>query len=250
MEKKKVYLFATCLATAAMGRTIQNVITLLEREGVEVIFKKNQSCCGQPAFNTGYFEETKKLAVYNAKMFDEDYPVLVPSGSCAGVMAHEYLDLFKEDDENYELIKNFSDRVMELGVYLADVLKVKYEDKGEPLNITWHSNCHATRIMKSIEAGKSLVAQLKNVNLIELEDEEECCGFGGTFSVKEPEISNAMATNKVNDIIQTGCKVIVTADGGCLMNIAGTMKRQHKEENIKVVHLYDFLLKRINGEEL
>jgi len=244
---KRVYLFATCLGSAVMGRTVVSAIELLQREGVEVVYKKDQTCCGQPSFNTGYFNETKKIAKYLANLFDEDYPVLVPSGSCAGMMMHDYLDLFKGDPDE-GMIRNFASKVQELSVYLDKNLDVKYEDKGEPIKVTWHSNCHALRVAKSIESSKNLIRKLSNVELVNLTYEEECCGFGGTFSVKEPEISNAMATEKVNDIVNSGAKYIISGDGGCMLNIGGTLKRQGKD--IKVVHLYDFLLKRIKGEAL
>lgn len=244
---KKIYFYATCLGTAAMQETIINAIKLLTREGVEVIFKKNQTCCSQPSFNSGYFKESKEIALYNVNLFEEDYPIVVPSGSCAGMMSHDYKELFKKDKE-FEKIKAFSERVIELSQYLDKVLNVNYEDKGEPIKITWHSNCHALRVQKSIDSCKNLIKRLKNVELIELEYEEECCGFGGTFCVKEPEISNAMVRTKIKDIQNTGVKYLISADGGCLLNIAGTMKKMGLD--IKGVHLYDFLFKRLEGERL
>lgn len=239
---QNVYLYATCLGSAAMGRMVVSAATLLQKCGAKVIFKKDQTCCGQPSFNTGYFEESKKIALYNAELFDKDYPVLVPSGSCAGMMLHDYVELFK-DDPNFDKISKFSARVKDLCVYLDEHLEVN--DAGEPIKVTWHSNCHALRVSKSVEAAKSLIRKLKNVELIELEREEECCGFGGTFAVKEPEISNAMAKAKIEDIKKTGVKYVISGDGGCMMNIAGTMSRMG--EDIKCIHLYDFLLKRIDG---
>ena len=181
--QKKVYFYATCLASAAMQNTILNSIKLLRSAGVEVIFKKDQTCCGQPSYNTGYFKDTKKVALYNAELFSEDLPVVIPSGSCGGMMSHDYVELFK-DDANYEKIKKFSSKVIELSQYLEQI-GFKIEDKGEPIKVTWHSNCHALRVQKSIEASKNLLRSLKNVELVELKYEEECCGFGGTFSVKE-----------------------------------------------------------------
>jgi conserved hypothetical secreted protein len=230
-----------------MGKTIINATKLLRREGVEVIFKKDQTCCGQPTYNTGYFADTKKIALYNANLFDKDYPIVVPSGSCAGMMAKDYLELFK-DDENYEKIKEFSSKIVEFSVYLDQILNVNYEDLGAPLNVTWHSNCHALRVAKSVESSKNLIKRLKNVNLIDLQFEEECCGFGGTFAVKEPEISNAMALEKIKDIKNSGAKYVISGDGGCLLNIGGTLRR-HNEE-IRAVHLYDFLIARISGDTL
>ena len=244
---KKIYFYATCLGTAAMQESIINAIKLLTREGIEVIFKKKQTCCAQPSFNSGYFKESKEIALYNVNLFEKDYPIVVPSGSCAGMMSHDYIELFKKDKE-LERVEKFSKRIIELSQYLDKVLNVNYEDKGEPIKVTWHSNCHALRVQKSIESSKNLIKRLKNVELIDLEYEEECCGFGGTFSVKEPEISNAMVKTKIKDIQNTGVKYLISGDGGCLLNIDGTMKKMGLD--IKGVHLYDFLLKRIEGERL
>lgn len=244
---KKIYFYATCLGTATMQESIINAIKLLTREGIEVIFKKNQTCCAQPSFNSGYFKESKEIALYNVNLFEKDYPIVVPSGSCAGMMSHDYIELFKKDKE-LERVEKFSKRIIELSQYLDKVLNVNYEDKGEPIKVTWHSNCHALRVQKSIESSKNLIKRLKNVELIDLEYEEECCGFGGTFSVKEPEISNAMVKTKIKDIQNTGVKYLISGDGGCLLNIDGTMKKMGLD--IKGVHLYDFLLKRIEGERL
>lgn len=244
---KKIYFYATCLGSAAMQESIINAMKLLTREGVEVIFKKNQTCCSQPSFNSGYFKESKEIALYNVNLFEEDYPIVVPSGSCAGMMSHDYIELFKKDKE-FEKIEAFSKRVIELSQYLDKVLNVNYEDKGEPIKVTWHSNCHALRVQKSIESSKNLIKRLKNVELIDLEYEEECCGFGGTFCVKEPEISNAMARAKIKDIQNTGVKYLISGDGGCLLNLDGTMRKMGLD--MKGVHLYDFLFKRIQGERL
>ncbi|PZT48037.1 oxidoreductase [Helicobacter valdiviensis] len=241
---KKVYLFATCLGTALMQESVLSAIKLLRREGIEVIFKKNQTCCSQPSFNSGYFHESKNVALHNIELFDKDYPIIVPSGSCAGMMSHDYLELFKED-KNFKKVEEFSSRIIELSQYLDEVLKVDYEDKGEPIKVTWHSNCHALRIQKSIEASKNLIKKLKNVELVNLQYEEECCGFGGTFSIKEPQISNSMALEKIKDIQNTGANYVISGDGGCLLNISGTLAKIGS--NIKAIHLYDFLNKRLEG---
>lgn len=244
---RKVYFFATCLGTAAMQEMVLNAIKLLRKEGVEVIFKKNQTCCAQPSFNTGYFKESKEVALYNIQQFNEDLPIIVPSGSCAGMMSHDYLNLFK-DDKDFPLVERFSKRVYELSQYLDSVLNVEYEDKGEAIKVAWHSNCHALRIQKSVESSKNLIRKLKNVELVPLEFEEECCGFGGTFSVKEPEISNAMAMQKVKDIQNSGAQYLISGDGGCLLNIRGTMQKLGVD--VRSLHLYDFLQKRLEGVAL
>lgn len=243
-EHKKVYFFATCLGGIAYSGTCLNAIKLLQKEGIEVIFKKDQTCCGQPSLNSGFYEDSKKIALHNIELFKEPYPIVVPSGSCAGVMKQDYLEIFANDG-NYVQVKEFSKRVYELSDFLLKELKVKYEDaKENKTRITWHSNCHALRTAKSIESNKKLLRQLKNVELVELENEEECCGFGGTFSIKEPEISNAMVLEKIADIKAQNVEYVVSADAGCLLNISGAMKKHGVK--VKPVHLYDFIAERIN----
>ncbi len=244
---KKVYFYATCLGSAVYTDASISSIKLLRREGIEVIFKKNQSCCGQPSFNTGYFEDTKKIALHNMEMFSEPYPIIVPSGSCAGMMSHDYVELFKNTPFEQKA-REFSSRVYELGQYLDKELNVNYEDKGESVKVTWHSNCHALRIQKCIASSKNLIKRLKNVELVELEHEQECCGFGGTFAVKEDSISNAMVNRKIEDIKNSGAEYIISADSGCLLNISGTIDKMGA--GIKYMHLYEFLDKRINGVSL
>ncbi len=239
----KVYFFATCLGSIAYSNTCINAIKLLQKEGVEVIFKKDQTCCGQPSYNSGYYNDTKQVALHNISLFKEPYPIIVPSGSCAGMMKVDYLELF-DNDGNYSMVKEFSSRIFELSEFLLKELKVIYNDSGEKTKVTWHSNCHALRVSKSIEYSKELIRQFKNVELIELDNEEECCGFGGTFSIKEPEVSQAMVYNKIADIKSKGVNYVISGDAGCLMNISGAMEKMNLE--IKGVHLYDFIAQRIN----
>lgn len=239
---KKVYFFATCLGTVAYADTCLHAIKLLQKEGVEVIFKKDQTCCGQPSYNSGYYDETQKIALHNLELFKEDYPIIVPSGSCAGMMRADYLELF-HGTEYEDAFNKFCGRVYELSEYLDKVLQVRYFDTGAPIKITWHSNCHALRVAKCIPSAKNLLRSLKNVELEELEREEECCGFGGTFSIKEPEISLAMVCEKIADIQSRNIDCLVSADAGCLMNISGAMEKMGVK--IPSIHLYDFLAKRI-----
>ena len=238
---KKVYFFSTCIGTAACADTCINAIKLLQNAGVEVIFKKDQTCCGQPSYNSGYYEETKAVALHNMRLFSGDYPIVLISGSCTGMFRVDYEELF-EGTEYYEEAKRFASRVYELSEYLDKVLGIRYEDKGEPVRITWHSNCHALRGAQCIPSAKALLRGLKNVELVELEREEECCGFGGTFSVKEPEVSNAMVSRKVEDIKSRNVAYLIAGDAGCALNITGAMQKQGVD--IKYMHLYDFLALR------
>ncbi|MFC3847705.1 (Fe-S)-binding protein [Helicobacter baculiformis] len=238
----KVYFFATCLGGGLYSNTILNCVKLLRKEGVEVIFKKDQTCCGQPSYNSGYYDQTRQVVLHNIRLFEQDHPIIVPSGSCMGMMAHDFLELFEGHSE-LEEVKHFCARVFELSEFLDKHLGVHYEDKGAPTKITWHSNCHALRVSKVIQNAKNLIAQLSNVELIPLEREEECCGFGGTFCVKEPEISHAMVEEKIKDIESRQVDYLISADAGCLLNISTAMTK--RQSSTKTMHFYDFLAQRV-----
>ena len=242
---KTVYYFGTCLVDMAYPKAGMAGIKLLQREGVEVIFPQEQGCCGQPAYNSGFRQEAKDVAWKQVQIFSgNNYPIIVPSGSCAGMMKYHYLELFKDDPEYYE-VKKFCDRVHELTSFLNTVLNVQYTDKGNPVKLTWHSSCHARREMGCTDDSKALIRQLKNVELVEIEREHECCGFGGTFSIKQPEISAAMVHDKVEDIKNTGTRKFLTGDCGCMMNITGHMGKE--KVAIEGQHIAEFILERING---
>jgi L-lactate dehydrogenase complex protein LldE len=240
----KVYFFGTCIIDTMFPRAGLSAIRLLEREGITVVFPQEQSCCGQPAFNSGFPGEAREVARRQLYTFNQDYPIVVPSGSCAGMMKHHYPELFAEDRDE-ERAHRFSSRVAELGQFLADVVKVRLTDKGRPLNVTWHSSCHAMREMGATEDAKTLLAQLSNVQLTELEREYECCGFGGTFSVKHPLISAAMVRDKIDDIVQTGARRVISGDCGCLLHIRGALDKCGLD--VEIQHLAEFLWERTNG---
>lgn len=238
----RVFFFSTCLGGVAYADTCVNAIKLLQKEGCEVVFKKDQTCCAQPSYNSGYYDESRRVALHNINLFKGEEPIIVPSGSCVGMMREDYLELFEGRSEFAE-VKQFCQRVYDLGEYLHKVLGVKYEDKGDPVKVTWHSNCHALRTSKVVDSAKALINSLQNVELVELEREEECCGFGGSFSVKEPEVSHAMVSQKIEDILSRNVEYVISADAGCLLNISGALKKQNAP--VKPIHLYDFLAQRI-----
>jgi L-lactate dehydrogenase complex protein LldE len=240
-----VYFFGTCLIDMFYPEAGMAGLNLIRREGIRVIFPPEQTCCGQPAYNSGFSDEARKVALKQIRLFPKDYPIVVPSGSCAGMMKHHYPYLFAQDS-NLAAVKKFSNRIMELSEFLVQVLKIKLEDRGQPVKVTWHSSCHALREMEVVEDSKSLIRQLKNVELVELENENECCGFGGTFAVKQPEISGAMVADKVEDIRRTGASRLLAGDCGCLMNISGAM--EYQKSLIKGQHLAEFIWERINGK--
>jgi L-lactate dehydrogenase complex protein LldE len=239
-----VYFFGTCLMDAVYPDAGMAAIRLLEAQGVEVIFPQQQSCCGQPAYNSGFTEEARSVARLQISAFPENWPIVVPSGSCAGMMKHHYPELFAGKAEE-RAAREFAGRIFEFSEYLVTVLKVVLRDRGEPVTVTWHSSCHALREMDVVRHSKRLIRQLENVELVELERETECCGFGGTFAVKQPAISAAMVKDKVDDIVQTGAGTVLAGDCGCLMNITGAM--DHAGVTVAGTHLAQFLWERTNG---
>lgn len=244
-KPEKVYYFGTCLMDSIYPEAGLAGLKLIQREGVQVIFPRGQSCCGQPAYNSGFPKEAKKVALKQIRLFTENYPIVVPSGSCAGMMKHHYPLLF-EGDKNLQRVQQFSERVVELSEFLVQTLNIQLADRGQPIKVTWHSSCHALREMHVIEYSKSLIRQLQNVELVELQNEHECCGFGGTFAIKQPKISGTMVADKVSDIRQTGAERLLAGDCGCLMNISGAMDYQNV--SIRSQHLAEFIWERTHAK--
>jgi L-lactate dehydrogenase complex protein LldE len=237
----KVYFFGTCVVDLFFPNAGLAGIELLRREGVEVIFPPGQTCCAQPAFNCGHLAEARAVARTQIALFPKDLPVVVPSGSCAGMMKHHYPDLFAgERDE--AAARAFAGRVVELTQFLVNVLGVRLTDRGRDATVTWHSSCHGLREMGLDDEPKAILAQLKNVTVVPLTRERECCGFGGTFSVRYPDISSAMVDDKTADVEKTGASVVLSADAACLLNIGGALEK--KGAAARPMHLAEFLWER------
>jgi L-lactate dehydrogenase complex protein LldE len=245
MEKPdKVFFFGTCLIDMAFPEAGMAAIRLIRREGVEVVFPQEQSCCGQPAYNSGFSDEAAAVALKQIRVFKGTYPIVVPSGSCAGMMKLHYPEMFA-GTAHEAAARRFADRVVELSTFLARILKVRLTDRGAPVKVTWHSSCHAMREMGAVADSKALIGQLSKVELVPLTREEECCGFGGTFSVKQPAISAAMVEDKVNDIVGSGAATVLAGDCGCLLNINGAMA--YRGLPIVGKHLAEFIWERTDG---
>ena len=238
---KEVYFYGTCLVDLFFPDAGMAGIQLLESAGVKVIFPEGQTCCGQPAFNCGYWEEARDVARAQVALFPKAIPVILPSGSCAGMMKHHYPELFHGQADEAQ-VRAFSSRVFELTQYLVNELDLRLKDLGEPVKVTWHSSCHAMRDLGLVGEPKALLGQLANVELAPLAREHECCGFGGTFSVRQPEISGAMSCDKAADAEATGASVVLSTDGGCLLNVSGTLEA--KQSRLRVQHIAEFLWER------
>lgn len=237
----KVYLFGTCLIDIFYPEAGLAGLRLLEREGIEVIFPEDQTCCGQPAYTSGRMDEARAVARRQLGLFAEPWPILVPSGSCGGMMRHHYPELF-QDCEDAARATDIANRTWELTDFLLNVCHIRLEDHGEPVDVALHTSCSARREMGLAEVGPSLLGQLEGVTLKQQERAAECCGFGGSFAVRHPEISGAMVEDKVAALRETGVKRFVTTDCGCLMNINGSAEKRNQP--LRGEHLLSFLWER------
>ncbi len=234
----KVSLFATCLVDMFDSNIGKCSVELLERLGCTVEFPKGQTCCGQPAYNSGYVKASKDTMKNTIRVFEDAEFIVCPSGSCA-YMLKEYVHVFKDDSYWQERAKKIAAKTYELTQFIVDVLGV--EDVGAKLNgtATYHPSCHMTRLLQVQEAPLILLRNIEGLEVIELPLKENCCGFGGTFSVKMGKISEQMVDEKVASVQQTKAHYLVGADAGCLMNIGGRMERQNID--VKTMHIAELL---------
>ena len=245
MQKpESVYFFATCLVDLMYPEAGLAGMQLLRRAGVDVIFPDDQTCCGQPAFNSGYREEALAVARAQLACFVRDIPVVVPSGSCAGMIKHHWPELFAGQPDQ-ERAAEVSGRTYELTEFLVDVLNIRLQDLGQPTRIAIHTSCSARREMGVADRIESLVGQLANVEVLEQERKAECCGFGGTFAVKQADVSGAMVNDKTAALRATGAAQVISQDCGCLMNIGGAFDRHGGGPRTR--HIAEFLWERTTG---
>jgi L-lactate dehydrogenase complex protein LldE len=242
---KAVYFFGTCLIDIFYPEAGMAGIQLIQREGVRVSYPPDQTCCGQPAYNSGYRDEAKAVAKAQIGLFSEGYPVVVPSGSCASMMRHHWLELFR-GDPMFPVVQTLAERIFELTEFLVRVLKLRLDDKGHPIRVALHTSCHSLREMGVAPDEKQLVDQLQHVELVEHEHKHECCGFGGVFSMKYPEISATMVQDKVAAIAAAEPNMVVSGDCGCLMNITGALEYQGR--SLPGQHIASFLWERVNDQ--
>ncbi|PLR76104.1 Fe-S oxidoreductase [Bacillus sp. V3-13] len=237
----KVTLFATCLVDMFQGDVGKATVEVLERLGCEIDFPDSQVCCGQPAYNSGYVKESKEAMKRMIATFQDAEYVVSPSGSCAA-MFKEYPHIFKEDPVWGPKAQALADKTFELTEFIVDVLKV--ENVGAKLSgrATYHTSCHMTRLLGVKEAPVKLLKNVEGLEFTELPGKENCCGFGGTFSVKMAQISEQMVDEKVSHVEETEAQYLIGADAGCLMNIGGRIDR--KGIPVKVLHIAEVLNSR------
>lgn len=228
----RVSLFITCLSDMFFPNVGEAVVRLLKRHGVQVDFPMEQTCCGQPAFNGGFQYEARQMARQWLKAFQGAEYIVTPSGSCATMVRTHYPELLPES-------KAVAARTYEFTQFLVDVLKV--EDVGAEFRAkaAYHHSCHMRRDLGIYHQPLALLRHVKGLELVDLPREELCCGFGGTFAVKMPEISEAMVCDKVSAVVSTGAEVLVGSDSSCIMNIGGRINREGRP--IRVMHTAELL---------
>ncbi|MGW0120470.1 (Fe-S)-binding protein [Streptomyces sp. NPDC003327] len=241
----RVALFATCVNDAVYPSTAVATVRLLERLGVDVDFPAGQTCCGQPQYNTGYRRETEPLVRRTARVFEGYDHVVSPSGSCVAMIRDAYPRIggkARAEGRGETLTRaseSLAPRTYELTEFLVDVLGVTDVGAYFPHTVTYHPSCHGLRVLGLGDRPRRLLAAVKGLELVELPGAEECCGFGGTFAVKNPAVSTAMGADKIRNSLATGAEVLCGADNSCLMHLGGMLRRQDAPQ--RTLHLAEIL---------
>jgi L-lactate dehydrogenase complex protein LldE len=239
----RVSLFITCLVDQLWPAVGMSAVEVLRRAGCEVVFDERQTCCGQPAFNTGYRSEARRLAQRFIEIFEEtgSDAIVSPSGSCTA-MVHHFHELFPDNERWRRRAESVAKRTHEFSSFLVDTLGVEDVGAGFRGRVTWHDACHGLRDLNLHSEPRRLIRNVRGAEFIELPNADSCCGFGGTFSVKYPEISVAILDNKIEAIEKAGVRAVVSGDASCLMQIGGRLTR--KKSTVRAMHLAELLAAR------
>lgn len=235
----RVALCVTCLGDVFYPQVGESTVRILRRLGYTVDFPEAQTCCGQPAFNAGFWREARLVARRNLAVFAGYDYVVVPSGSCTGMFRVFYPDLFADDPVLSAQAEALAARTYELSEFLVKVARVEKLGAVFEGKIAYHASCHLLRELGVVDAPQRLIAGVQGAEWVPMAQAEQCCGFGGTFAVKYPRISDAMLQKKIAALKQAGVETLVSCDAGCLMHIAGRLHRQR--EPISVLHLAEWL---------
>jgi L-lactate dehydrogenase complex protein LldE len=230
-----VGLFVTCLVDLFRPSVAFAAINLLEAGGASVEVPRAQTCCGQPAYNSGDRRDAGAIARQVIEAFERFDFVVAPSGSCAGMLKVHYPRLLADDPHFSERAKRLAAKSYELTSFLADIIGLTEIDASYERTVTYHDSCSSLRELHIKDAPRRLLANVTGLTLVELPESEVCCGFGGTFSVKYPDISGAILDGKLNHILNTGANTVLAGDLGCLMQIAGGLSREHAKVEVRHV---------------
>jgi L-lactate dehydrogenase complex protein LldE len=222
----KAQLFITCLGENFYSHVLRDIVTVLERLGLQVEMPEGQTCCGQPLFNSGFQSQTLAPARNWLKVFaGTDGYIVAPSGSCAEFTRHRYPQMFAPGTWERNAALETAARTFEFTEFLTRVLGVTDLGACFPHKVTYHASCHILRGLGLRDEPKQLLAAVRGLEFVPLKDEETCCGFGGIFSVVYPEVSRAMMTEKVRNVEASGAEAVIVSEPGCLMNVAGGLRK-------------------------
>jgi L-lactate dehydrogenase complex protein LldE len=237
---KRVSLFVTCMVDMLFPQTGMSVVKVLDHLGVEVDFPMTQTCCGQPAFNAGYWHEARQVAEQFLRAFEQAQVIVTPSGSCAAMLRHEYPQLFAGDPAQSQLAGRLASITWEFTEFLVDGLGITdlHARLPEPTRFAFHDSCHGLRLLGLGAAGRQLIGQIENASLIEMQEHDVCCGFGGLFAVKLADISGAMLAKKIENIANTPAQV-VGIDMSCATHINAGLQKSGSTRRIR--HVADVL---------
>ncbi len=235
-------LFVTCIVDQLYPRTGLAVADVLERLGYSIEFREAQTCCGQPAFNSGHWDEARTVALHFLDTFEDASSIVVPSGSCCAMISRHFEDLFADDEAHLARARSLAGRVWEFSRFLTDAAGV--EDVGARFEhvVTYHDSCHALRELRVKDGPRRLLGAVRGLTFREMDAAEECCGFGGTFSVKFPDLSGGMARTKIESMLKTGAEYVVSIDSSCLMQLQGALSRAGAP--VRAIHLAEVLAAR------
>lgn len=230
---KRVTLFIQCIVDGIYPEVAESMVRIFDRLNIPGDYPAGQTCCGQPAFNAGYRTAAKQAAKHTINVFEKSPLIVCPSGSCVAMVRHHYAELFADEPAWLARATAVANRTFELTEFLVDVLKVTDLGASYDGRVTYHDSCHLLRTLGVRSQPRELLSNIRGLEFVEMTDSDRCCGFGGTFSVKYPEISTAMVAEKVKNILATGADTVVGCDMACLMNIEGYLSRHNHPVRVK-----------------
>jgi L-lactate dehydrogenase complex protein LldE len=235
----RVTLFIPCFVDALCPQVGIAMVKVIESLGHSVEIPRGQTCCGQPAFNAGFWSEARRVARHQMNIFREAETIVVPSGSCGAMIKKFYAELFRGEGDASD-VAGLAARAWEFSEFLAGKLRVFDVGASFPGRATFHDGCHGLRELNLNDAPRKLLRAVRGLELVEMSEAETCCGFGGTFAVKFPQISTAMAEVKCESILETQADYVISNDSSCLMQIDGWLAR-HAQRDIRCLHLAEVL---------
>lgn len=235
----RVSLFIPCSVDGILTEVGKDMVRLMADFGFDLNYHSEQTCCGQPAFTAGYIKEAKKTAKRFIEIFEDDEYIVSLSGSCVNTVKNDYLKILADEPNWLMRAKKLSEKIFEFSQFMVDVANIVDVKANFAGKVAYHNSCHLLRALGVKEQPIKMLKAVKNIELVSLNGAEECCGFGGQFSLKYPYISEAIVRDKVKNFIASGAEILVLSDPGCLLNINGYLHRHYPDH--KAMHLVSFL---------